>query len=154
MHCDNKGPTLTIIRSKKNHLYGGYTPLPWDRSNTNKAHMDMFIFTLSNPYNIPPTKYSIKQDPYCGIHCGASYGPIFGTDIVTYSNSHQRSSHTHFPTNYIDTTGKAQKTFTGNFDFTTMEIEVYSVSEGMQRGRHGEAGGEGKSRGEEKGYLG
>src|SRR3978361_1162137 len=77
--CDNKGPTLTIIRSHpNNYLFGGYTPLSWDSSNIYKNSPEGFIFTLTNPHGIPPTKYSISN-PARAIRCRQSYGPAFGS---------------------------------------------------------------------------
>ena len=29
-YCDNKGPTLTIIKTTKNRIFGGFTPLNWE----------------------------------------------------------------------------------------------------------------------------
>ena len=30
--CDNKGKTLTIVKSTNNKIFGGYTPLNWNTS--------------------------------------------------------------------------------------------------------------------------
>jgi hypothetical protein len=128
--CDNKGPTLTVIQSSTGYLFGGYTPLPWDASSTYKSHPDMFIFTLTNPHTFPPTKYALKQADKYGIYCYCPYGPIFGGghDILVADNSHQNAgSYTNFPYSYIDSTGKGNVTFTGARNFTTSEIEVFSV---------------------------
>jgi hypothetical protein len=57
-------------------------------------------------------------------------GPIFGSghDIVVVSDSNQnKASSTNFPSSFVDTTGRGQKTFTGDYNFTTNEIEVYLV---------------------------
>ena len=27
--CDNKGPTVTIVKDTKNSIFGGYTSIPW-----------------------------------------------------------------------------------------------------------------------------
>ena len=35
-YCDNKGPTLTIVQTTKNKIFGGYTPLNWDINGGNK----------------------------------------------------------------------------------------------------------------------
>ena len=34
--CDNKGPTLTIIKTTKNKIFGGFTPLNWENRGGNK----------------------------------------------------------------------------------------------------------------------
>jgi TLD len=76
-HCDDKGPTLTIIRSSQGFLFGGYSPVPWDVSGTHKTHPDCFIFTLTNPHSIPPTKYQLNPGN-SGIYCDQSYHATFG----------------------------------------------------------------------------
>ena len=129
--CDNKGSTLTIIQSTSpRFLFGGYSPISWDSSDTDKNHPECFIFTLTNPHNIPPTKYPLKdpKDEYA-IWCLPGSGPSFGRgrDIAVKSSS-PNDSYTDFPKSYSDTTGKGDKTFTGALRFTTNEIEVYSVS--------------------------
>jgi len=129
--CDNKGPTLTLIRSKNGFVFGGYSVLPFD-STTNgyKNHSEGFIFTLSNPHNIPPTKYPRKQQSTFAIFSYSTYGPTFGNghDIYVANNSNQNStSYTNFPYAYEDSTGKGQNTFTGAKYFTTTDIEVVAV---------------------------
>jgi TLD len=130
-HCDDKGPTLTIIHSSQGFLFGGYSPVPWDSTTkgTYKTHPDCFIFTLTNPHSIPPTKYQLKPGNPHGIYCAQSYHANFGgSAILVTPNSHQNNeSCTIFPGSYDDTTGKGTSTFTGARNFTTNEIEVYSV---------------------------
>jgi len=128
--CDDKGPTVTIIQSKEGgNLFGGYTSQSWDSSNAYKQDPSAFIFTLTNPHAIPPTQYAIKNIPR-SIRGRASYGPLFGGgyDVRIVSGSNQNnSSYTNFPTSYTDTTGKGDVTFTGARNFSTSEVEVYSV---------------------------
>ncbi|CAM4987956.1 unnamed protein product [Rotaria socialis] len=59
-HCTNKGPTITIIQSNHNFLFGGYTAIPWTSDVSDKKDTTAFLFTLANPHNIPPTKYLIS----------------------------------------------------------------------------------------------
>ena len=35
-YCDNKGPTLTLVKTTKNKIFGGFTPLDWDCSRQKK----------------------------------------------------------------------------------------------------------------------
>lgn len=28
-HCDGKGPTILLIRTEDNHVFGGYNPYSW-----------------------------------------------------------------------------------------------------------------------------
>jgi len=129
--CDNKGSTLTLIRSANGYLFGGYSVLPWDSTTEDfKNHSEGFIFTLSNPHNIPPSKYPHDEQNPQSIYCISYCGPTFGTgfDIYVGNDSHQdNESYTNFPKSYVDTTGKGNNTFTGARNFVTSDIEVFSV---------------------------
>ncbi|CAF5083634.1 unnamed protein product, partial [Rotaria sp. Silwood1] len=48
--CNNKGPTMTIIQSNNNYLFGDYTAIPWTSDNSYKNDITAFLFTLTNPH--------------------------------------------------------------------------------------------------------
>ncbi len=130
--CDNKGPTMTIIQSNNNYLFGGYTSIPWTSDNSYKNDTTAFLFTLTNPHNIPPTKYLIKPGTgtYAVNHY-STYGPTFGggNDIYLSSPSNANdSSYSAFPYSYTDTTGQGNKTFTGDKNLTASDIEVFKLA--------------------------
>jgi hypothetical protein len=130
--CDNKGPTLTIARSDNNYLFGGYTSVAWTSSGSWTIDPNAFLFTLTNPNDIPPTKYPVQssQTQYTVYH-GNGYGPTFGAghDLHISSNSNSNNScSTVFPTTYTDTTGYGNNTFTGNLNFTALDIEVFKLT--------------------------
>ena len=158
-NCDNKGPTLTIIQSKEGYLFGGYSPESWENTpkNTYKTNPFTFIFTLTNPHAIPPTKYVLQPADQHAIFCSTQTCSAFGGghDIVlhgmlplpspflspsspphllSYSNDglgnahHNKHSYTHFPSSYVDTTGKGKETFTGSLCFMAKDVEIYSVT--------------------------
>jgi hypothetical protein len=129
--CDDQGPTMTVIRSKEGgYLFGGYTSVSW------KATQDYvvdnngpFLFTLTNPHRIPPTKYSFRKVEY-SIYTNNVYGPSFGHghDLHVCDNSQTKAdSYCNFPCNYIDTTNRGNATFTGCMNFQTSDIEVYRL---------------------------
>jgi hypothetical protein len=130
--CDNKGPTMTIIQSNNNYIFGGYTSIPWTSDNAYKNDTTAFLFTLTNPHNISPTKYLINSG-YVGyaVYHYSSYGPTFGyghdISLVNASNSNN-SSYAKFPNSYTDTTGKGNNTFTGARNFTVSDIEVFKLA--------------------------
>ena len=130
--CDNHGPTMTIIRSKNNYLFGGYTAAPWTSDGSYKEDRTTFLFTLTNPHDIPPTKYCLNDARITStVYRNADYGPTFGGgfDLVVAGGSNANNlSYTNFPHSYIDTTGKGYKTFTGAKNFTTSDIEIYRLS--------------------------
>ncbi|CAF0903167.1 unnamed protein product [Adineta steineri] len=132
VRCDNEGPTMTIIQSNNNYIFGGYISISWASSGGFQDDLNAFLFTLTNPHNIPPTKYTIQSE-WVGyaIQNSTSSGPVFGCnhDIYIADNSNSNnSSRTNFSGTYNDTTGKGVETFTGAFNFTTSEIEVYKLA--------------------------
>lgn len=137
--CDDKGPTLAIIRSHPhNYQFGGYNPLSWKwegdgRNWTIRTHPDCFVFTLNNPHGIPPTKYSIirngEHEAYA-IITHKDYGPMFGCGpcIRVANKSNQFESDLgRISKTFTDTTGKDDLTFTGKNKFMASEVEVYLV---------------------------
>ncbi len=129
-HSDNKGPNLVVVRSKSGYLFGGFTPESWDGSEKYKDNSATFIFTLTNPHAIAPTKFNCKPEDRRAVGCHPHFGPRFGggPDIYVASNSHQNTdSFIDFPTTFIDTTGKGRSLFTGGKNFTTTDVEVYAV---------------------------
>jgi len=78
--CDNKGPTIVLIKLGKGTLFGGYTSANWDSSNTSVVDNTAFLFQLY------PT---VKRYPVAAgsnaITKNANSGPIFGTtDLIVY----------------------------------------------------------------------
>ncbi|CAF0958556.1 unnamed protein product [Adineta steineri] len=130
--CDNKGPTISIIQSNNNYIFGGYTSIAWTSSQKYQNDETAFLFTLTNPHNIPPTKYTIRSDHtthaiYDDSRCGPRFGS--GTDICIYdSNNSNNFRCSIYPLSYDDTTGKGNKTFTGANWFTISEIEVFKLA--------------------------
>ncbi|CAF0959503.1 unnamed protein product [Adineta steineri] len=130
--CNNKGPTMTIIQSNNNYIFGGYTSASWISSELWQTDERAFLFTLTNPHNIPPTKYTVKPEwVRYAIHNYDRGGPIFGAnfDINVSDNSNSNnSSYSNFSRSYSDTTGYGNNTFTGTKSFTTSEIEVFKLA--------------------------
>jgi len=129
-HCNNRGETVTIIRSTTNHLFGGYSPIPWKSAATYQVNQQCFIFTLTNPHNIPPTKFMHKtSDKSYSIYDVASHGPTFGGgyDITVSSGCNSNENNFNFPYTYEDTTGKGSNTFTASNTFRVAEIEVFGI---------------------------
>jgi len=129
--CNNKGETLTVIKSTGGYLFGGYTPIIWQSKGGFAWDQRSFVFTLTNPNNIPPTKYSNTGPNHSNqnsIYDHSSRGPSFGYDIQVHDRCNQNtSSATNFPHSFADSTGKGTTTFTGSPNFQVAEIEVFRV---------------------------
>ncbi len=131
--CNNQGPTITVIQSigvTGSYLFGGYTSISWNSLQTYvNDNNGPFLFTLTNPHAIPPTKYSVKLRNH-SIFDHVSYGPTFGAGHDLYISSHSqmnRNSSFNFPHSYNDTTKRGALTFTGDKNFQTNDIEVYRL---------------------------
>jgi len=128
-NCNNVGPTITIVKSTSNYLFGGYNPNNWTTSSTGyQSGGGSFIFTLTNAWNKPPTIFRWLKSH--GPYDHQSYGPIFGGghDIIIVNNANSNnSSCSNFPHSYQDTLGHGKSTFAGSNNFTVAEIEVFSL---------------------------
>ena len=83
--CDNISNTLTVIKSKGNRRFGGFTRQVWDKSGGFKKDEKAFLFSLDKK-KIYKIKYG-KEDK--AIWCGNNYGPIFGRNNGgIFGNSH------------------------------------------------------------------
>ena len=71
--CDFKGPTVTIIKSNTNYIFGGYTTKNWDCSNRWKFDAESFIFSLTLK-----KKFIKNNSDNLSIYCGEFQGPTFG----------------------------------------------------------------------------
>ena len=73
--CDGKSPTITIIKTSKGIRFGGYTNIPWIKSNSWKFFKDSEAFIFSFLYK---KKYMIKDSNQIAIGCHEIRGPSFG----------------------------------------------------------------------------
>lgn len=75
-HCDGEGPTMIIIQSKEEkYLFGGFTQLVWSHNRGFRQDTNAFLFTLTNPHKLPPTKFNINKSnsDNAVYHAGAGY---------------------------------------------------------------------------------
>ena len=131
--CDNRGATLTIIKSTGGYIFGGYISASWHSNNIKISSEEAFLFTLINHANILPTKMDHKHDEYQA-YGSSSYGPTFGGghDIKVASNANMNTdSFINIGNSYHCPSGipyASRETFlTGSNNFQASEIEVYCV---------------------------
>jgi hypothetical protein len=154
--CDNKGPTVTVIRDSNGNVFGGYTSKSW---NSNGKHVEdpaAFVFTLKNPANIRARRFDLKVGPPAtqqhnlhynnrhyaqnvpndtsvsrirAIYCDPKCGPIFGNNDIHINATQDESCYTNIGQVYDNNTGFDGRTiFTGRYNFTPDEIEVFSIN--------------------------
>ena len=124
--CNNKGNTICLFQNEKGYIFGGYAAIDWTSCENYRTASDSFIFTLTNMYNIEPTKFP-NIYPSCSIWDGANYGPIFGGHDIFIAFS---SNYAKFTNTYKDILGKGYSIFKGdndNCNFNLKEIEVFKL---------------------------
>ena len=127
--CDNRGPTLVIVRSTGGHLFGGYAAQSWRPENSYIAAPNSFLFVLTNASGSQPTKLDCVRNEQA-LHGGLQHGPVFGNgnDLYISDKSNMNTGSLCRITNtssYANVLGLNQNTFTGATTFQTSEIEVF-----------------------------
>lgn len=134
--CDGHPNTVTFILDKRGNIFGGYTPIAWESRTQDvyKADPDRrsFIFTVKNPSNASPKKFSLRPDKSkSAIACEYSWGPTFGEgDIFVASNgdASESSYARYFGDVYQNDTKRSGVDFlTGSEKFTVADIEVFEL---------------------------
>jgi hypothetical protein len=86
---------------------------------------------LKNPCNSEGKKFLVSNPSYA-IHCDSSWGPHFGSNYdlaVKDCCNENTNSYTNLGAAYVNDTGiDGKHVFTGNYNFTVKEIEVFSIS--------------------------
>jgi len=126
--CDNKGATVTAIKSNNGYIFGGYASVSWN-GNINNYIQDAnaSLFTLTNPNNIPPTKYVSKNGTQA-LYSNPTYGPTFGGGHdIHLTNNNGNGNYINFPHAFDDTTGYGNNTFTGTYNFTATDYIVFGL---------------------------
>lgn len=128
--CDNKGPTLTLIQTTKNKIFGGFTPLNWrcekdkDREIKCDESLQTFIFSLNTM-----KKYDLLNKEDYAITCSINHGPNFGNwNFMVEEDMKQGKIFANENCTFIFnkvlelTGGKGEKDI-----FETKELEVFKV---------------------------
>ena len=124
-YCDNKGPTLTLVKTTKNKIFGGFTPLNWQKTVDYVSVLDKndetFIFSLNLM-----KKYDIIDKKRLAIQCNEIYGPCFGArDFSIEANmklgvTHANSFANFLSDNNLELTG-------GKGEFENFDIEDFET---------------------------
>ena len=77
--CNNKGPTITFVKTTAGKRVGGFTMLSWASTNGYREDKEAFIFALDT-YQ----KFVQYKSFDCAIYDYSGYGPTFGNghDLV------------------------------------------------------------------------
>jgi len=131
--CDNKGPTVTVIKCTDGYVFGGFMSSSMASTGKWTKCADAFIFSLHRPGSVGPVKlalqaehagYAMIDHASCLTHFGLSDIVVLDGANSTFPNSTTLRSYAlppgHAP---VD----ANTFFTGAKDFQAAEIEVFRV---------------------------
>ena len=125
-YCDNKGPTLTLVKTKKNHIFGGFTPLDWknEGGEINDKSNQSFIFSLNLM-----KKYDMIKKGGKAIRCLKNEGPDFGDeDFSLMENMKKGRTFANSSCNYLSNYNLELTGSKGEYEnFETEELEIYKV---------------------------
>ncbi|XP_022808926.1 uncharacterized protein LOC111345899, partial [Stylophora pistillata] len=134
--CDNKGPTVTIIRVGK-YIFGGYTSSSWTSGCSWLCRSTAFLFSLVNKPGWGPVKLSQpgQHDSYSSYttygcsHRGPSFGGAHDIYIPYHASNTKSESQLGYtyspPTGYNYGSSFAKSFLAGGYNFRPGEVEVF-----------------------------
>jgi hypothetical protein len=126
--CNRSGSTISVVKSSSGYIFGGYNPNSWESSGNFQKASGSFLFSLTNPWNIPPARFPWHHGH--GPLGKRNYGPTFGGghDLHISDNCNSNNdSYTNFPCSY-HSNGIGTIRFTESKYFTVSEIEVFRLT--------------------------
>ena len=128
-YCDNQGPNLILVKTKKNKIFGGFTPLSWENKGKDKYDKknQTFIFSLNFM-----KKYDMIDTKIGAIYCSEGNGPYFGgytsRDFSIGSNMKKGETYANeysnfLPNDNLDLTGSKGE----RESFDIEDFEVFKV---------------------------
>jgi hypothetical protein len=128
-HCDEQGPTLTLIKDTDGNVFGGYTQKDWGSPEVWEFVSDpaAFLISVFNPYGAPPMLFS-SIGGRCSILRDLSYGPYFGGGIWVTGTFDDKCAIYVTGRQYANPTDRpAKEVMTGRMHFRPAIVEVYSL---------------------------
>jgi hypothetical protein len=128
--CDNRGPTLVLVKSTDGRIFGGVNFISWTSVTGYSASSNGFLFALKDgQHRHDPALFRITQNSDRAAYNTASYGPIFGGghDMVICSNPNSTRGSTSNLGHTYTSPGASPSTLAGEDSFLVADYEVFSV---------------------------
>ncbi|RIB17418.1 kinase-like domain-containing protein [Gigaspora rosea] len=85
--CDNKGPTLTVLKVKdENEILGGYSPFSWESPSDIKFYYTHKSFLFSLDIDKPENSTLSRAKQHESVTSSKDYGPYFRGDLSMSKN--------------------------------------------------------------------
>lgn len=125
--CNHKGASISLIKTAKGRIFGGFTHLAWRSMNTYVVDAKAYLFSVDNE-----EKMSVSAAGTNAIFDHQSYGPTFGSGhdftVPSSATNANQNSYSNLGTSYPVPKyfkGKADTFLAGERNFATAEIEVW-----------------------------
>jgi hypothetical protein len=129
--CDGHANTLTVILDTDGNIFGGFTPVEWESQGgtTGDPSQKSFLFTLTNPHNVPARRFALKAEvSNPAIVCNSRNGPHLSDIAVWDQCNANTNSCSILGCWYTNDTGLDGRTFfTGSPNVQVKEIEVFEI---------------------------
>ena len=121
--CDNKGPTLTLIKLKNGEIIGGFTPISWDCSSNWKNDINSFIFSLTQ------NKKFMKNNNLMSIYCNKDNGPWFDDFGFDNNTNKKNMKECYFGNiNLYENGNEIIKDKKGRILLEVTEVEIFKIT--------------------------
>jgi serine/threonine protein kinase len=121
--CDNKGPTLTLIKIKNGEIIGGFTPISWDCSSNWKNDINSFIFSLTQ------NKKFMKNNNLMSIYCNKDNGPWFDDFGFDNNTNKKNMKECYFGNiNLYENGNEIIKDKKGRILLEVTEVEIFKIT--------------------------
>lgn len=132
--CDDKGATVTIVKTSEGYVFGGYTDQSWASEGHWKSSNEAFLFSLKCHAGLAPVKMRLKSgENRHAMYCSSNWGLGFGNDdiYVGIDNSSLKNGYTNLGNTYELPSGVSNTFLTGKHGycdrFQVAEVEVFRV---------------------------
>jgi hypothetical protein len=125
--CDGKAKTITIIKTKDNYVFGGYTAASWSSTIDHKTDAAAYIYSLRRNGVSNLSKHNVSSCQHA-VYNMPSYGPTFGGghDLYICDRSNVNKGSFTYPGSYSGISSNAYLAGTFN-TWRTDEIEVFQI---------------------------
>lgn len=129
--CDDRGPTITIIHTETNHVFGAFAFKKWPSKDYQRIE-DMNVFLFSIRPNLQAFECRKERTNTLSKHDN-SVGPIFGDGWDLYIDNTSNGKDCHGASTPVSFALDGKQVFgvdpdaTWQYHFTVVDYEVFSV---------------------------